>query len=47
MVSAWMMKALLGAYLVVAATCVWEGRYAQAVYWIGAATITVSLLLMK
>lgn len=46
MTSTWLMRALLGAYLVIAGACVVEGQYAKALYWAGAGVITVSLLWM-
>lgn len=42
-----LMKALVGCYCVLACVYLYEGNYARAWYWLGAAQITSSVLLMK
>ena len=41
------MKVLIAAYLVLACVFMWEGKWPYAAYWIGAAIITSSVLVMR
>ena len=45
--SAWLMKALLLAYMTIMIVCIYEKQYAKATYWLGAIFITLSLIWMK
>jgi len=47
MASEWMMKGLLVLYGVIAVASVVEGNLPKALYWVSAAMITTSVLLMK
>lgn len=42
-----LMQGLIVVYVIVAVVFLWEGNYPKAVYWIGAAIITSSVLVMK
>lgn len=41
------MQVLVGVYVLLALVFVWERDYARAWYWLGAAQITSSVLLMR
>lgn len=45
--SEWLMAFLIGFYLVVASVSAWEGNWPRCWYWLAAAQITTSVLLMK
>ncbi len=44
MISTWLMKLLLAQYILIATFSLIDGKPAQALYWLGAGTITISLL---
>ena len=43
----WLMVALIGAYLSIAAVFAWEGNWPRVLYWFAAAQITGSVLWMR
>ena len=45
--SLWLMRILLAQYLLLAVISVWETRWWQGCYWVGAGLITVALLGMR
>ena len=42
-----LMKGLIGAYLILAGVFLYERNWAKAWYWLGAAQITASVVMMK
>lgn len=47
MIGLGLMKGLCVCYLALCGVFIWEGDYARALYWFGAAIITTSVLVIK
>ena len=44
MISTWLMKALLVAYVIITAACIYERDWPKMLYWVSACGITTAIL---